>query len=223
MESQRHRGRAVLPRGGAALGRRAARSSSSGSERAGSRCRSRADGIPVIGVDSSRGMLEVCAERARARRRALDLRLGDLREPPVDERVPLVICPFRSLLHLDTDDDRREALRAVRGMLAPDGHFVFDVFAPSRDDIEETNGRWLEREPEIYERAGLGRACADADAVGAQHGTPIDDAARVARRRTNGPRCSRTTGFAIDACYGWFDRRPYSGGEDTIWVTRVAG
>ena len=25
--------------------------------------------------------------------------------------------------------------------------------------------------------------------------------------------------FEIDACYGWFDRRRYSGGEDTIWVT----
>jgi hypothetical protein len=21
-------------------------------------------------------------------------------------------------------------------------------------------------------------------------------------------------------CYGWFDRRPYSGGEDTVWVAR---
>ena len=99
------------------------------------------DGIPVIGVDSSRGMLEVCAERAKLAGTTLDLRLGDLREPPVDEHVPLVIIPFRSLLHLDTDEDRRKALRAVRGMLRPDGHFVFDVFAPSRDDIEETNGR----------------------------------------------------------------------------------
>ena len=27
-------------------------------------------------------------------------------------------------------------------------------------------------------------------------------------------------GFAIDACYGWFDRSPYRGGEDTVWVAR---
>ena len=25
-------------------------------------------------------------------------------------------------------------------------------------------------------------------------------------------------GFSVDACYGWFDRRPYTSGEDTIWV-----
>ena len=44
------------------------------------------DGIPVIGVDSSRGMLEVARERARLAGVELDLRLGDLRDPPVDGR-----------------------------------------------------------------------------------------------------------------------------------------
>ena len=55
-------------------------------------------GADVIGVDSSPGMLEVCAARAREAGIAerLDLRLGDLRRPPVDERVSLVTCPFRS-------------------------------------------------------------------------------------------------------------------------------
>src|SRR5207247_7917914 len=49
-------------------------------------------GIRVIGVDDSRGMLDVC--RARADRAGvadlLALRLGDLRDPPVSERVRLV-------------------------------------------------------------------------------------------------------------------------------------
>ncbi len=27
-------------------------------------------------------------------------------------------------------------------------------------------------------------------------------------------------GFEIDACYGWFDLRPYTGGEDSIWLAR---
>ena len=25
-------------------------------------------------------------------------------------------------------------------------------------------------------------------------------------------------GFEVEALYGWFDRRPYSGGEDMVWV-----
>src|SRR5213080_604379 len=69
-------------------------------------------GVRVIGIDSSAAMLEVCAERAAAVGVAdrLDLRHGDLRDPPVCERVPLVTCPFRAYLHLRNDDERHEAL-----------------------------------------------------------------------------------------------------------------
>ena len=76
-------------------------------------------GVRVIGVDSSAGMLEVCRTRAEEAGVAdlLDLRLGDLRDPPVDERVPLVTCPFRAYLHLDGDEERLAALRAARELL----------------------------------------------------------------------------------------------------------
>jgi len=112
-------------------------------------------GIRVIGVDSSPGMLgvaRVAAESAGVTE-LVDLRLGDLRDPPVPEDVPLVICPFRSLLHMETESEKLVAARAARSLLVPGGHFVFDVFSPSREDIEETDGRWLEREPGIFERA----------------------------------------------------------------------
>jgi SAM-dependent methyltransferase len=95
-------------------------------------------GIDVIGVDSSPAMLAVAREAAQTAGVAerLDLRVGDLREPPVAERVPLVICPFRSLLHMETEDEKLRALRAARGLLEDGGRFVFDVFSPSREDIE---------------------------------------------------------------------------------------
>lgn len=178
-----------------------------------------ADGIRVIGIDSSREMLAVCAERAADAGVAdlVDLRLGDLRDPPVAERVPLVTCPFRSLLHMRTDDDRRRALDAARELLLPGGRLVFDVFAPSAEDVEETHGRWLEREPGIFERADW------------------DLAARTLTLSVRGADCEATmalgwldpdewraqleaAGFEIEACYGWFDRRPYGGGEDTVWI-----
>ena len=112
-------------------------------------------GIAVIGVDSSPEMLAGARAAAVAAgwRLRIDLRLGDLREPPVSERVPLVICPFRSLLHMETEDEKLHALRAAHALLDPEGRFVFDVFAPSPEDIEETHDRWIEREPGIFERA----------------------------------------------------------------------
>jgi SAM-dependent methyltransferase len=181
-----------------------------------------ADGIRVIGVDSSSAMLEVCAEHARLAGAVLDLRLGDLREPPVDERVPLVNCPFRSLLHMQSDEDRRRALRAVRDLLRPGGRFVFDVFTPSREDIEDTHGRWLEREPEIFERADW-----DEHARTLTLSVRRGDSGSTMQLAWLVPAEWRALledeGFSIDACYGWFYRRPYTQGEDTIWVTHAAG
>ena len=69
------------------------------------------------------------------------------------ERVPLVTCPFRAYLHLHTDEERLAALAAARRLLVPGGRFAFDVFAPGADDVADTHGRWLEREPGIFERA----------------------------------------------------------------------
>ena len=176
-------------------------------------------GVNVIGVDSSEGMLAVCGERAREAGvdALLDLRLGDLRRPPVDERVPLVTCPFRAYLHLASDDERLTALGAARELLEPGGRLVFDVFAPSRDDIEETHGRWIEREPGIDERADwdLDAQTLTLSVRGAQ-GASSMILWWLEPERWNA--LLLEAGFSVDACFGWFDRRPYAGGEDTVWV-----
>lgn len=180
-----------------------------------------ADGIRVIGVDSSRGMLEVCARRAALAGVEVDLRVGDLRRPPVHERVPLVICPFRSLLHMHTDDDRLEALRAVHELLLPGGRFVFDVFAPAADDIAQTHERWLEREPGIFERAVWDEAARTLRLTvrDAERETTMD----LAWLSTDEWRSLlERAGLEVEACYGWFDRTPYAAREDSIWITRRA-
>jgi SAM-dependent methyltransferase len=180
-----------------------------------------AEGIRVIGVDSSERMLDICREHAEeaGASELIDLRLGDLREPPVPERVDLVVCPFRSYLHLHTDDERLGALRAARELLVPGGRLIFDVFAPGADDIAETHRRWLEREPEIFEHADW------------------DTGTRTLTLSVRGPtgettmalawlppqewrRLLEQAGFEVEALYGWFDRRPFSGGEDMVWVAR---
>jgi len=178
-------------------------------------------GVPVIGVDSSEGMLAVCRRRAEEAGVAqlLDLRVGDLRRPPVEERVRLVTAPFRSLLHLETDSDRRATLAAARRLLHPGGRLVFDVFAPSREDVEETHARWLEREPGIWERADwdLERRVLTLWVRGPKGNTQM----RLAWLSPDEWRALvEEAGFEIVACYGWFDMAPYAGGEDTIWIAR---
>ena len=178
-------------------------------------------GVRVIGVDSSAGMLEVCRRRGEAAGVSgfLDLRLGDLRRPPVEDRVPLVLAPFRSLLHCETDEERLEALAAARSLLVAGGRFVFDVFAPGADDIAETHGRWIEREPGIWERANWdaerSRLLLGVRGPGGE--TTMSLAWLPPERWTE---LLREAGFEVLATYGWFDRKPYDGGEDTIWVGR---
>ncbi len=179
--------------------------------------------VAVVGVDRSEGMLAVA--RAFAAERGVeafvDFRLGDMRAPPVRGLTPLVIVPFRSLLHMETEDDRLAAFAAIRRLLLPGGRLVFDVFAPGPDDIEATHGRWIEREPGIFERADW------------------DESARTLTLSVRGGEAASTmtlawlsppewqtllerAGFVVEALYGWFDRRPYEGGEDSVWIARRA-
>jgi hypothetical protein len=108
----------------------------------------------------------------------------------------------------------------VRARLVDGGRFIFDVFTPDAQDIAETHGIWLEREPGIFERADW------------------DDRARTLTLRVSGEGAEAELslawlpieswhtllaeeGFAVEGVYGWFDRTPYANHEDSIWVCRA--
>jgi SAM-dependent methyltransferase len=176
-------------------------------------------GVSVIGIDLSPGMLAVAREYAEAHGvgALVDLRRGDLLRPPVEERVPLVICPFRSLLHMQDAGEKLGALRAAHDLLEAGGRLVFDVFAPSREDIAETHGRWLEREPGIFERADWDEAARtltlsvrgdEAEASFVLHWQSEPEWRRLIE----------AAGFEIEHVWGWFDRRAFDGGEDMIFA-----
>jgi SAM-dependent methyltransferase len=176
-------------------------------------------GVRVIGVDSSAPMLERCRERARAAKvdELLDLRLGDLRDPPVPEQVSLVISPFRAFLHLLSNRERRLTLAHIRESLVPGGRLVFDVFSPSGEDIADTHGRWIEREPEIFERADWDSAERRLTlSVRAPDGETSMELAWLSQPEWKG--LLEQSGFAVEACHGWFDRSAYDGGADMVFV-----
>jgi SAM-dependent methyltransferase len=179
-----------------------------------------ASGIEVVGVDSSAGMLAVARDAAAAAGVEVDLRLGDLRDPPVEGTFPLVIIAFRSLLHMETEGDRRAALRAVHRLLEPGGRLVFDVFAPAPDDISETHGRWLEREPGIFERADWDEGSRTLSlSVRADDGPPTTFGLHWLSA-SEWMAMLDTAELDLVDLYGWFDRRPFEGDEDMVFVTR---
>ena len=178
-------------------------------------------GVPVIGVDDSAAMLEVCRERATEAgvSSLIDLRIGDLRSPPIEERVGLVMVPFRAYLHLVDDRERLQALQAAHDLLLPGGWLAFDVFAPSSEDVDETHGRWIEREPGIWERADWNLA--ERTLALRVRGDVGEAAMRLAwLSPPEWRRLIELAGLELEAIFGWFDRRAYSGGEDCIWIAR---
>ncbi|MEY4226369.1 MAG: hypothetical protein RL190_1126 [Actinomycetota bacterium] len=112
-------------------------------------------GYDVIAVDPSDAMrahLRANAERAGVLGR-IDIRAGDLLDPGIEGTFDRVLIPFRSLLHLRDDHERRTALRAARALLVEGGYLAFDVFAPTPEDIDATQGRWHHRDSGARERA----------------------------------------------------------------------
>ena len=165
-------------------------------------------GIRVIGVDASAGMLEV-ARGVRARRRGrelLDLRLGDMREPPVTERVPLVLIPFRSLLHMTTEADRLRALGAARELLVAGGRIVFDVFAPSREDVGTRTAAGSSASPGSSS-APTGTRASRTLTLSVRRG---EEASTMHLAWLSPPEWRQLldrAGFDVEAQWGWFDRR----------------
>ena len=93
------------------------------------------------------------------------------------------------------------------------------MFRPSQEDVEETHGRWIEREPGIDERA-------DWDLEQQTLTLSVRDASSATTMRLAWLEPERwlallgDAGFVVEHVYGWFDRRPYRGGEDTVFVAR---
>jgi len=101
----------------------------------------RATGRRVVGVDSSRAMLEQARAHAQEEGVELDLREGDVRELELDEPAALIYCPGRSLLHLPTWADRRRCFERVAASLRPGGRFAWNAFAFDHRLATELDGR----------------------------------------------------------------------------------
>ena len=150
----------------------------------------------------------------------LDLRYGDMRDPPVEGTFPLVLVPFRSMLHMETDADRRAVLRAIKRHLAPDGRLDLRRLR-TRGRRHRRHARpWIEREPGIWERADWNEQTRTL-VLRVRDETAESEMSLAWLSMPEWRLLLAEEGFEVDALYGWFDRSPWAGGEDSIWICRL--
>jgi ubiquinone/menaquinone biosynthesis C-methylase UbiE len=173
-------------------------------------------GRRVIGIDDSQAMLERARARAEAAGVELDLRHGDMRELTLDEPTDLVICPFRSLLHLPTWADRRRVFERVAEALVPGGRFAWNSFAFDPLVAAEHAGRWEEQNGVLH-RVDHVPADSRIDITIADRGTI--SLHWVTRSEWDG--LVEVAGLEVEALHGWFDRRPLDDeSRELVYVAR---
>lgn len=99
-----------------------------------------AEGLDVEGLDRSPQMLDRLRAKAELAGLAPRLHCTDMRGFSLPRRYALIVVPFRTFLHLDTQDEQLEFLRTCRAHLLPEGRLIANFFHPSLRRLVEQDG-----------------------------------------------------------------------------------
>jgi SAM-dependent methyltransferase len=174
----------------------------------------RETGKPVLGIDSSRAMLEIARERSAGL--PLELRFGDVRDLELEEPAALIYVPFRSLLHLHGWTEKRHVFERVAASLRPGGRFAFNAFAFSHTIAAQLDGTTQEQHGVVHKLRY----------VPADNRIEIerDDAATIRlwwATKSEWDGLIEVAGLEVEALYGWFDHRPFDHESlEFVYVTR---
>jgi SAM-dependent methyltransferase len=179
----------------------------------------RATGKRVIGIDRSPSMLAVARERSEGL--PLELREGDMRELELDEPVELVICPFRSLMHLPTWADKRRVFERVAASLRPGGRFAWNVFAFSPQIAAQLIDKRVEKPGGLWEEVHYIAADSRLELVRGRGDEAIGTLEIWWATKSEWEGLVDVAGLEVEALYGGFRREPFDDASlEMVWVAR---
>lgn len=206
-------------------------------------------GATIIGVDSSRAMLDRALHKVNALppdvQRRIGLVKGDMRSFRFDEQFALITIPFRAFLHLLQVSDQIVTLRNIHRHLREDGRLVLNFFDPSMEYIVGHSGPIggaLHATGESFVDSRSGNLLIEWATVSYNRELQridqyfvydeLDASGRVVGRLYRNLRLRyifrwefehllARCGFEVESLYGTFDRRPHlQSGQELIWVAR---
>ncbi len=93
-------------------------------------------GMEVTGLDISETMLELLEKNAAREGLRTKTHLGDMRDFRIQEKFRLAIFPYRSFLHILTDEDRKKTLGNVYSHLEKGGRIIIHIYSPSENELK---------------------------------------------------------------------------------------
>jgi SAM-dependent methyltransferase len=178
----------------------------------------RETGKRVIGIDRSPSMLDVARERSAGL--PVELHEGDMRELSLEEPVELMICPFRSLMHLPTWADKRRVFERVAASLKPGGRFAWNVFAFSPEIAARLIGTRVEKDDGLWEEVHYIAADSRLELVRGRGDEVIGTLHIWWSTRAEWEGLIDVAGLEVEALYGGFHREPYT--DESLEMTWVA-
>ncbi len=196
-----------------------------------------AQGLDIYGFDLSAGMLAQLFAKVHPDDLA-DLHRRVSQQNMVDFQLDLtfdaVIIPARSFLHLITQDEQIAALRNIHRHLRPGGRLLLNFFTPNLRLLVER----LDPQPDFVYHGTYPHPNSDREIVVSyrQINDPAEQIQNITWRFQIGAESydslmrvrwiyrpefellARLAGFRIAALYSGFDREPYTGDGEMVWL-----
>lgn len=200
-------------------------------------------GHRVWGLDLSPAMLAVLERKLRSLPQEVRSRIrvsrANMAEFSLNRTFDLIIIPFRGFQALTDPDDVLRCLGSVRRHLTDDGLFILDVFDPG-PDVAATSRRgeqvdWVKRNPTTGETITRThrerRVDAERQVIHSQMALHISGGGKPDRTLTDDFSLKYyyrhqleillpSTGYTVEAEYGYYDKRRIGTGTEFILVCR---
>lgn len=100
-------------------------------------------GVDITGLDYSKGMLKVLKEKMNGLKKKPRIIYADMKSFKLKDTFDLIIIPYRSFVHMETQEDQIRALKNFYKHLNPKGRLILNLFVPVLEYIVKWEGKKL--------------------------------------------------------------------------------